>query len=590
MNNASSIEDNFPLIAQTLAQEGFKIVSGIQPAFEGMIREGGYDFEIIIRDINPSFESLPNVYLKEIPDKLTGLLPHVERNHKLCYLDTLGVFLDPFYPQRTTYVILDAIRNTLKKVSDPEQNQTDFAGEFHSYWHADTKCFLTTNEPKAESCIYEHKGLNGKPTKEIVFTSGGEQRYHWCELRNAQYDGFAFNDTAIIEMDENPFIEVEKLWPPQNISDLLNWLKRVHPRVERKALLALLGIAKEYSAPKLIFQTQFGGPFGVSVKFSPSIKTMLGRYRVNKRKGKKSLSPKQMSTIRKILCAPTSSQSFFRLEINDVSERFVYERNLKTPSLKNRHIALIGCGTVGGFAASLLQKAGAGTGNKGQLDLYDDDILKPGNLGRHLLGANYLYESKSDATRDLILQNTSTPVNIQSYSKLSSAQLDIIKEYDLVIDLTGNECFSNLLANKLVELRLGRKTAPKLLYAWIDANGYASRALLDDGSGACYRCLKIPDESRESGALKERYPLFSSHKVEEELSVIAHRCGESYIPFSAGISNAAAGMVQQVALDSFSDNPGFRFRHESHSKKINKTQDSNPTRIKSCPCCSRLQI
>lgn len=296
-----------------------------------------------------------------------------------------------------------------------------------------------------------------------------------------------------------------------------------------------------------------------------------------------------MATIRKILCAPTSSQGFLRLEINDVSEKFVYERNLKTPTLMNRRIALIGCGTVGGFTASLLQKAGAGSGNKGQLDLYDDDILKPGNLGRHLLGANYLYESKSEATKDLILKSTSTPVNIQNYSKISSAQLDIIKKYDLVIDLTGNECFSNLLASKLVELRLDGKIAPKLLYSWIDANGYAIRALLDDGSGACYRCLKITDESKEPGALKERYPLFRSHEVEEELSVIAHRCGESYIPFSAGISNVAASMVQQMALESFTDNPGFRFRHESHSKLINNVQDKNPTRMKSCPCCSRLK-
>ena len=589
MNTALSIENNFQLIAQTLAQEGFKIVSGIEPTFEGVIREGGYDFELIIREINSSFESLPHAYLKQIPDGLPGLLPHVERDYKLCYLDTLDVFLDPFYPQRTTYVILDAIRNTLKKISDPEKYQSDFAGEFHSYWHAHTKCFLTTNEPQAESCVYEHKGLNGRPSKEIVFTSGIEQRNHWCKLRNAESDDLNFHDTTIIEMDENPFIEVDKLWPPQNIGELLNWLRRVHPKIERKALLALLGIAKEHLAPKLIFQTQFGGPFGISVNFSPSVKKMLERYRANKRKGKKSLSKSQMATLRTIMCAPTSSKSFFRLEINDVSERFVYERNLRTPSLKNRRIALIGCGTVGGFAASLLQKAGAGIGNKGQLDLYDDDILKPSNLGRHLLGANYLYESKSEATKDLILKNATTPVHIQSYSKISSAQLDIIKQYDLVIDLTGNECFSNLLASKLVELRLGRKTTPKLLYAWIDANGYASRALLDDGSGACYRCLKIPDESKEPGALKERYPLFRSHDVEEELSVITHRCGESYIPFSAGISNSAAGMVQQMALESFTDNPGFRFRHQSHSKQIHKTQDNNPTRIKSCPCCSRLQ-
>lgn len=161
-----------------------------------------------------------------------------------------------------------------------------------------------------------------------------------------------------------------------------------------------------------------------------------------------------------------------------------------------------------------------------------------------------------------------------------------ISHYDLVINATGEETFSTLLSHGLHISRKQGKKVPPLLHTWIDAGGRAIRGLIDDGSGACYRCLQIKKPGGQSGELTERYPLFKSSDEEASAEIIHHRCGESFYPFAAGVSSAAAGMVQQMALDALQQSPGARFRHQSLDSSIQNTKDGNPQKIKGCPCCN----
>jgi hypothetical protein len=85
-----------------------------------------------------------------------------------------------------------------------------------------------------------------------------------------------------------------------------------------------------------------------------------------------------------------------------IDAKFLYERNLgDLHSLAGRKIALIGCGTIGGFLAAYLAQSGAGTLG-GLLALFDREILMPSNLGRHLLGMPYLNRNKAVACADYI--------------------------------------------------------------------------------------------------------------------------------------------------------------------------------------------
>lgn len=96
-----------------------------------------------------------------------------------------------------------------------------------------------------------------------------------------------------------------------------------------------------------------------------------------------------------------------------VDSGYVFGRNLHGSSnLADKRILLIGCGTIGGFLAQQLAQCGAGAG-KGELTLVDPDSLYPANLGRHLLGAPYLYDNKARACAEFIGSQL-PPLNIRA--------------------------------------------------------------------------------------------------------------------------------------------------------------------------------
>jgi tRNA A37 threonylcarbamoyladenosine dehydratase len=73
------------------------------------------------------------------------------------------------------------------------------------------------------------------------------------------------------------------------------------------------------------------------------------------------------------------------------------ERNIpKSKTLAGKRIALVGCGTIGGYLSDMLVKAGAGSCG-GKLTLVDFDGLLPQNIGRHRLGFPDLLSNKAEA-------------------------------------------------------------------------------------------------------------------------------------------------------------------------------------------------
>jgi tRNA A37 threonylcarbamoyladenosine dehydratase len=73
-------------------------------------------------------------------------------------------------------------------------------------------------------------------------------------------------------------------------------------------------------------------------------------------------------------------------------------------NLAGKRILLIGCGTIGSFLAQQLTQCGCGRAG-GRLDLVDDDVLRPANLGRHLLGVPYLNRNKAEGCASNLVIN-----------------------------------------------------------------------------------------------------------------------------------------------------------------------------------------
>lgn len=117
--------------------------------------------------------------------------------------------------------------------------------------------------------------------------------------------------------------------------------------------------------------------------------------------------------------------------------------------LKQKKVAVIGCGSLGSKIATTLARCGVGS-----FVLLDDDVLQPGNLVRNELDWRDMGAHKVDAlARRVQYVNPEAKVSVrrmqlagQESAGLAEFALDQISRFDLIIDATANPEVFNLLS------------------------------------------------------------------------------------------------------------------------------------------------
>jgi len=169
------------------------------------------------------------------------------------------------------------------------------------------------------------------------------------------------------------------------------------------------------------------------------------------------------------------------------SELLRYGRHITLPQLglegqqrlKAARVLIVGAGGLGSPVALYLAGAGVGT-----LGLVDFDVVDVTNLHRQLLhGTRDIGRRKLDSARDR-LHDVNPHVHVQTYdAKLTSANaIDIMRDYDLVIDGTDNFATRYLVNDACVLLGI-----PNVYGSIFRFDGQASLFATPDGP--CYRCL-----------------------------------------------------------------------------------------------------
>ncbi|HEY3546418.1 MAG TPA: ThiF family adenylyltransferase [Propionicimonas sp.] len=103
-------------------------------------------------------------------------------------------------------------------------------------------------------------------------------------------------------------------------------------------------------------------------------------------------------------------------------------------ALAERSVAIIGLGALGSFVADMLVRAGVT-----HLTFIDDDVIKPGNLVRHLVGPEAVGMPKVTAVNDQLHRSHGSELQIEP--RIESANPDsvlmLVREHDLVINATA---------------------------------------------------------------------------------------------------------------------------------------------------------
>ena len=263
--------------------------------------------------------------------------------------------------------------------------------------------------------------------------------------------------------------------------------------------------------------------------------TELKRY--TRRKGQRK---RNHGNLANSLSGKNSFKEFIRVGVIRADKETLMSRNSSRPKvgdLGSRRIALIGCGTIGGYVASLVLRSGAGCGN-GYFHIYDDDDYKPHNFGRHPLPSSYFGQNKALAMTDHLQSSIHQECKIVGINRRFPITTETLEKYDVIIDATGRPPVSKRISSTVRSLSI--ESRPVVIHGFNDGNGRASKVLIDNGS-CCFGCMLAEPMLYQNGVDTRFVGIDQS--AEKKIS-----CGSTYTPYDAAVSTITASMIQEAAL------------------------------------------
>ncbi|MEM7700746.1 MAG: ThiF family adenylyltransferase [Pseudomonadota bacterium] len=173
-----------------------------------------------------------------------------------------------------------------------------------------------------------------------------------------------------------------------------------------------------------------------------------------------------------------------RISIRREDAEWVFGRdqNVELDKLRTANIAMVGVGSLGSYVALSLASAGVG-----RIELIDPQVIMAENTSRHVLGANYIGMSKSEAlalrlrSQFKVSEFTSFAGTWQSW--VASDKTDLAS-YDLVISTIGDWPSEAHLANHLN----GYEADIPSLFAWLEPRAIGSQAVFLPAKSPCFFC------------------------------------------------------------------------------------------------------
>ena len=492
--------------------------------------------------LDPTFFDLPRIRLLEIPPELPNAVPHLGAEGGLCYLAKGTVVLDIYDPVGQSLACLQRAAAVLGQILKGEMIE-DLAEEFFAYWNG-WLCFVDMQgeDLGRQNCIVAQ--ANGNP---LWFITDNEDR----TTEKLKSLGYQVTDRTVLTYRVKTGAQPRPLtshWPPETVRDILAWQSALDPRCRRKIHERIKeGERKKANGVLIVVESPLM-TYGFVVLYDRQRPVQKSKL-VDRRDSSYGLKVIPISMVR-------------------IDDRYLAQRNMpKAKTLAGKNLAVVGCGTIGGYLSDMLVKAGAGTGG-GKLTLVDFDCLLPQNIGRHRLGFPDLLSNKAEAMAKELKRLTpgaeirALPVDVRQ------AQLG---ELDLLIDATGEESLGHWLCD--------RYPSPiPMLSVWIEGPGTAVRALLrTKASGACYRCLWHSNRRGELRSTIDPLPAI----------LAGHGCEGLYVPFPASVSVHAASLGAEMTLDWVNGvySPALRTRLIDRAQQL-ATPDCDPPRDRECPLCS----
>ncbi|MDX9698171.1 MAG: ThiF family adenylyltransferase [Rhodocyclaceae bacterium] len=490
--------------------------------------------------LDPTFFDLPRIRLLEIPPELPAAVPHLGAGGGLCYLAKGTVVLDIYDPVGQSLACLQRAAVVLGQILKGERIE-DLTEEFFAYWDG-LFCFVDMQgeDLGRQNCIVAQANGNS-----LWFITDNEDR----TTKKLTSLGYQVTGQTVLTYRVKTSAQPRPLtshWPPETVGDILAWQSTLDPRCRRKIHERIKeGEKKKVNGVLIVIESPLM-TYGFAVLYDRQRQVQKGKF-ADRRDSSYGLKAMPVSVIR-------------------IDDRYLAQRNIpQSKTLAGKNLAIVGCGTIGGYLSDMLVKAGAGTCG-GKLTLVDFDYLLPQNIGRHRLGFPDLLSNKAEAMAKELKR-------LAPGAEIRALPVDVkqahLGELDLLIDATGEESLGHWLCSDY-------PSAP-ILSVWIEGPGTAVRALLRANPlGACYRCLWHSNRRGELRSTVDSLPTI----------LAGHGCEGLYVPFPASVAVHAASLGAEMVLDWVNDvySPALRTRLIDLTHQL-ATPDCDPLRDLECPVC-----
>jgi len=488
--------------------------------------------------VSPELDEFPRVWLNPLPAGRVELLPHLSADGYLCYLALGSVIFDYFDPIWQTMACLDRAEQVLEDILAGKMVE-DLAEEFHITWGSNS-CMLDVDESRPGVLDAYTFG------QKVTVVTDDKTRTH------AKLEAIGFGQPKIelsafrVHTKSKP-MPLRTNWPPKTIQTFLQWQNTLDRACRKKIEQRLMQLFERKASRVLVLINSPTVQYGIEVDLKRALDG----------EGKRLSLRENLYRL-----------SIHRISVYHINDKYLAGRNLPgSRTLAGLRVGLIGCGTIGGYLAEMLAKAGAGTAG-GVLTLVDMGRVEPGNLGRHRLGFKALMMSKAQAMCDELRR---VAPGIDVVAIVGDAKKANLRPLDLLIDATGEQGLTEWLTWKYAE------NIP-FLSAWVEGAGLAVRSLLKaKPEHACARCVSRPP-------LRDQYRVFDAPA---EVIMKGHGCEGLYVPFPATASVQAAALAMEMVqawLDG-AEAPSFRTRVLDQSRQVH-FKDCSPLRYEGCPSCA----
>lgn len=543
-------------VHEALTAQGFSLVPGTgRDRYEGYMKVGSISVSLEIEVADYDFLELPKIRVLKRESLPKRLKAHMVSDGSLCYADKTTFLLDRYQPDRSVSSCLQQAHTTLTNLLHGNPTAA-YMAEVAAYWSKTSYCLI--DEPKNLNRMV--LGICSFDEKAQILVAGS------TEMRLQTWAGKA-GGTFTKAFEASVVHAVDAIRPPSletlTLKGATDWLE---PQTLTPGSLIDVAIGTAKDRPSLMVVAS-NALIGFRAEKTPLVR-------------KSESSGFRSSAIPGMWKKEAHRANLETFHCVHASHAEITSRNLNgSAPLSNRRLVIIGCGTIGGYLARTLVQLGAG--QNANLLLIDHDDIKPENLGRHVLGARHLWRNKAEALAAQLSADF-PDARLEAMNVQAQRAFDRISSYDLVIDATGDEQFSNALNAFALGALKASGNFPPTLFAMIFGNGIAAQSYLarwKEGS-ACYRCLKPHFEG------DWRYNPLKSQAKKTETAI--RPCSQgAFVPFAVPASMQAAALASNHVAAFFSEG----YLHDLRTAQVDPAQTVNiPFKnvdvAQSCPACS----